>query len=37
MTIEEIAFTCGFSSLSYFSTSFKKHYGIAPTDVRKLV
>ena len=35
MTIEEIALTCGFSSLSHFSVTFKKHYGISPSDVRK--
>ncbi|WP_321480467.1 response regulator [uncultured Bacteroides sp.] len=31
-TIGEIAYKCGFSSIGYFSTSFKKHFGKSPTD-----
>lgn len=30
-SIKEIAFACGFGSLSYFSTSFRKIYGISPS------
>jgi AraC-like DNA-binding protein len=30
-TISETADACGFESLPYFSTSFKKRYGITPT------
>ena len=32
MTIAEIAYAVGFSSLAYFSNIFKKHYGMTPTD-----
>ncbi|OJV25379.1 MAG: hypothetical protein BGO12_09680 [Verrucomicrobia bacterium 61-8] len=31
MQIKEIAFTCGFNSLAYFSNSFRKVYGVAPS------
>lgn len=33
-SIGEIAYKCGFSSISYFSTVFKKHFGKSPTDFR---
>ena len=29
--VKEIAFSCGFSSLAYFSNSFRKAYGVAPS------
>ena len=32
-TITEIAETCGYMDLQYFSKSFKRNYGIAPSDV----
>lgn len=32
-TITEISELCGFSSVSYFSTVFRKHYGKSPTQV----
>lgn len=31
MQVKEIAFTCGFNSLSYFSNTFRKTYGVAPS------
>ncbi|MBE0642980.1 MAG: DUF4242 domain-containing protein [Bacteroidetes bacterium] len=31
-TISEIAYECGFSSLSYFSKCFKKRYGLLPSE-----
>ena len=35
VNVSEIAFGLGFSNHSYFSTLFKKHYGISPTDYAK--
>lgn len=35
--ITEIAFECGFSSPSYFSKSFKKRYGLLPSDYLKRI
>ena len=32
LTVSEIAYETGFSSLSYFSTCFKDHHGISPTE-----
>lgn len=32
-TITEVSELCGFSSISYFSTVFKKHFGKSPTEV----
>lgn len=29
--VKEIAFSCGFNSLAYFSNSFRKAYGVAPS------
>jgi len=33
-TIAEIAYSCGFGDLSYFTNSFRKTYGETPSDVR---
>lgn len=34
LNISEIAYSCGFASPNYFSTSFKMKYGISPKDFR---
>ncbi len=34
LKIIDIAYTCGFSSLSTFNRQFKIHYGAAPSDIR---
>ena len=34
-TISEIAYDAGFNTPTYFSISFKKHYGISPTEYLK--
>lgn len=34
MNISEIAYEVGFSSPAYFSTAFKKHFSISPTDFK---
>jgi signal transduction histidine kinase/DNA-binding response OmpR family regulator len=34
MNISEIAYSCGFASPNYFSTTFKTKYGISPKDFR---
>lgn len=34
-SILEIAMACGFDSASYFSNTFKKHFGVSPTEYRK--
>lgn len=31
-SVGEIAYKCGFSTIGYFSTTFKKHFGKSPTD-----
>lgn len=31
MQVKEIAFSCGFNSLSYFSNAFKRVYGVSPS------
>lgn len=36
LNITEVAMKCGFESINYFSRLFKKHYGVAPTEFRKL-
>lgn len=33
-TISEIAYTCGFSSPSYFNRRFKEMFGVSPTEFR---
>ena len=35
LTVTEICFSCGFNSLPYFITTFKKRYGESPGQVRK--
>lgn len=35
-SIGNIAWRCGFTDVSYFSNCFKKHFGITPTDFRKI-
>lgn len=35
LSLEEIAFLCGFSSLSHFSTAFKAAYRIPPSQLRR--
>ena len=37
LNISEIAYNTGFSSLSYFSKCFLKHYGILPSDYQQTV
>ncbi|MFA5328096.1 MAG: response regulator [Prolixibacteraceae bacterium] len=32
-TVTEVSELCGFSSIAYFSTVFRKHYGKSPTDI----
>ncbi len=36
LTISDIAYRCGFSSIGYFSTVFKKHFGKTPSECRKI-
>jgi AraC-like DNA-binding protein len=36
LSISEVAYACGFESLAYFSRSFKKHFGISPSQVNKV-
>ncbi len=33
-SIEQIAYSTGFSSAAHFSRSFKKHFGLSPSDLR---
>jgi AraC-like DNA-binding protein len=32
--ISAVAFDSGFSDVSYFNRAFRRHYGMAPSDVR---
>jgi AraC-like DNA-binding protein len=32
MSVSEVAYACGFESLSYFSKRYKKHRGISPSE-----
>ena len=32
--IAAVAFECGFADVSYFNRAFRRHYGVAPSDVR---
>jgi len=34
-TISAVAFACGFGDLSYFNRSFRRRYGMPPSDARK--
>ena len=34
MSVTEVAYQCGFSDVRYFSTVFKKYYGISPSNVK---
>ena len=34
-TVTEVSELCGFSSIGYFSTVFRKYYGKAPSDIPK--
>ena len=36
LTLQEISFACGFNSVNYFSRRFKKEYGYAPGQDRRL-
>jgi AraC-like DNA-binding protein len=36
LSISEVAYACGFESLAYFSRSFKKHFGISPSQANKV-
>jgi AraC family transcriptional regulator len=36
LSVKEIAFTCGFNSVSYFVTTFKKHSDLSPRRFREL-
>ncbi len=36
-SIFEIAFKCGFDNTAYFSNVFKKHFGLSPTQYRKVL
>lgn len=35
LSISDIAYQCGFSTIGYFSTVFKKHFGKTPSECRK--
>ncbi len=37
LNITEIAYDCGFSEVGYFSKTFKKHFELAPSDLRKKI
>ena len=34
-TVSEVAYASGFNSLSYFSRSFKEHFGVTPSAYQK--
>lgn len=36
LTIQEIAMQVGFNSSSYFSSAFRKYYGVSPSQIRKI-
>lgn len=33
-SIEQVAYRCGFNSYAHFSRSFKKHFGVSPSELR---
>lgn len=35
LNISQVAYEVGFSSLSYFTSSFKKHFGFSPSDLQR--
>ena len=35
MTVQEVAFVCGYQDPLYFSRAFSKHFGISPTDCKQ--
>jgi len=35
MTVTEIAFMCGFTNSNYFTTLYKKTFGVTPSDDRR--
>ena len=37
ISVTDVAYQCGFSDVRYFSTVFKKYYGISPSNVRQSV
>lgn len=36
LTVEAVAFDCGFNALNTFYRLFRKHYGISPAQYRKI-
>ena len=36
MPISQIAYNVGFNDLSYFNRTFRRRYGVRPTDLRRL-
>ena len=36
-TISEIVEICGFENIYYFSTVFKKHFGVSPKNYRTMI
>ncbi len=36
LSVTDIALTCGYKSPAYFTAEYKKHYGITPSETRKL-
>ena len=33
-SVTDIAFKCGYQDVRYFSTAFKKHFGISPSKIK---
>lgn len=36
-SISEVCYNTGFNDLSYFSSAFKKHFGVSPTSYRRIM